>query len=827
MVPKADPDSVRLNNKALDQRQRGLKIMMRSGWLAGAMALSTGFGLGVTAPALAVDAAAETDVGGSSGALQEIVVTARKRAENIESAPLAITAFSGAELVQQNAVNLTDVAKFTPSLSFQQASYDPFSSQPTLRGQSSTDVLLESEPPIGIYIDGVYVPNSQGTAISSLLDVAQVEVLKGPQGTLYGRNTTGGAISVTTNLPNYDGFSGEATAGGGNFSSYHADVIANMPLISNVLSARVSLQRIDQGGYGEDLANDRRMGNEISTSARAALRFDPTDGVEFVLRGNYTQAESNGALQKLGYMAPFSAGNIEGAAEQAVTGKLISPAFSGSYLGVLGPALTGTATPAQLAIFGQGTAQGLANILASVPSGLYDTALSANNFVREDVAGVSLTGTFDLGGDLSLKSITGFNHFNKTFGVDSDGTVFDILDSAVPGGEFNHQDAISQEFDLNGDALAKKLKYVAGLFYFHSNGVDSNEDYALPTINPVNPSVTDASVMDTSKAIFGQATYTILDGLNFTGGVRETWESKTLGSGNYSGTGILYSCSIPVQDQIGGQCYGRFGNGYNNLSYTASLDYSVTEQTLIYLRSGSGFKAGGQNERISVGNAQFAGFAPEKVQDFETGVKTELLDKRVRFNADYYYTKYRDIQETVVVAAAGGGVTSIIANAGAAHIDGIELEVQALPIDPLLLKLAMNWTRPTITEGAPAFSDGRFENVPPFQGSAAAIYTMSTSAGDAKFGIDYTWQGLVDYQPDNHSSLAVAQYSQQPTFGLLGARVSFDLKSTKTQIAAFGQNLNNKYYLNSALDVTGAGLGYVIQHIGPPRTYGAEITQKF
>jgi iron complex outermembrane receptor protein len=139
----------------------------------------------------------------------------------------------------------------------------------------------------------------------------------------------------------------------------------------------------------------------------------------------------------------------------------------------------------------------------------------------------------------------------------------------------------------------------------------------------------------------------------------------------------------------------------------------------------------------------------------------------------------------------------------------------------------MNWTQPTITQGIEPFSDGRLSHVPPFQGSAAATYTLGTQYGDAKLTVDYTWQGLTDFEPNNHASYAIAQYSQQPAYGLLDARLSFNMKSTNTVIAAYGSNLTDKYCRDGALDTTGAGIGMVLEHIAPPRTYGAEITQKF
>jgi iron complex outermembrane recepter protein len=756
------------------------------------------------------------------------VVTARKRSENIETTPVAITAIGPEELVTEEVRAVSDIAKLAPSLSFANTLYDPFGTLVAMRGETASDNLLEFEPPVGIYVDGVYQGATLTTNIGNLLDVSQIEVLKGPQGTLYGRNTTGGAINVTTNLPDYSGVSGDVHLRGANYSTGQVDSVVNLPLVSDLLAARLGVQYTDQGGYATDIANDRRLGNAITTTVHGVLRFDPSSSVNVVLRGDYMTGQSNGALEKMVYLEEGSAANIEGAAELASAGKLISPAFSQSFLSILTPVQTGKGTPAQLDTFSEGTAAGYAGILSSIPSSPYQTALNPGTFAQIDAASTSLTSNFQFTDALSLKSITAFLHQNKSFAFDGDGTVFDIFIAAFPPdreAQTAHDNQFTQELDLNGTALDAALKYLLGFYFLHSDGQDYGTATLLPAINPATPIIVNALVGDQSTAAFAQGTYTILPRLNFTAGARETWETKQLISRNSTGEGTGYSCSEPVA--VGAPCVATYSNSYSDFSYTASLDYQLTKETFVYLRSGSGFKAGGQNERINPSNGAYANFAPEKVLDYEVGLKTQALDDRLRFNADYYHSHYTDIQQTEIVALPGGGATTIIANTGRAQIHGVELDGELLPIPELLLRAAASWMIPQYDAAVPAFSSGRLQEAPPFQGNASLTYTLATPAGDAKFNVNYSWQGLTDFGPADHDSFTAAPYSWQPTYGLLGARISFELSRTDTEIAAYGTNLTDRYHLVGAVDLTGAGLGYVIGLIGPPRMYGVELTQHF
>jgi iron complex outermembrane receptor protein len=772
------------------------------------------------------DTANSPPASGANTALAEVIVTARKRTENIERTPVAITAISPGELQTEEVRTVGDVARLTPSLSFANVFYDPFGSLVALRGEAATDNLLETEPPVGIYVDGVYQGATLGTNINSLLDVSQIEVLKGPQGTLYGRNTTGGAINVSTNLPDYSGVSGNVHVRGANYSTWQADSVVNVPLLTDLLAARLGVQYTDQGGYATDIANDRRLGNAITTTVHGVLRFDPLSGVNFVLRGDYTTGQSNGELEKMVYLQEGSAANIEGSVELASAGKLVNPTFSQSFLSALPPVLSGKGTAAQLAAFNQGIAAGYAGILASIPSNPYQTALNPGTFAKLDTGSTSLTSNFQFTDELSLKSITAFLHQNRRYAIDGSATVFDIFVATFPDREmeFTHNDQFTQELGLNGTALNDALKYLLGLYFLHSDGEDYGSAVVLPAINPDTPEINNAVVSDQSTAVFAQGTYTILPGLNFTAGARETWETKKMTSRNSTGEGPTYSCSVPVA--VGAPCVGTYSNSYSNLSYTASLDYQLGKETFVYVRSGSGFKAGGQNERINPSNGAYANFAPERVVDYEVGLKTQGFKDHLRFNADYYHSDYTDIQQTEIISIPGG-VTTIIANTGRAHIDGIELEGELLPIPELLLRASASWMIPKYETPVPAFSSGRLQEVPPFQGNVSATYTLATPAGHAKFNVNYSWQGLTDFQPVNHDSFAAAPYSMQPTYGLLGARIAFELNRTPTEIAVYGTNLTDKYHIVGAVDFTGAGLGYVVNLIGPPRMYGVELRQRF
>lgn len=788
---------------------------LRHRWTLSACMSSTALvGLiGIAAPASAQQIAPNAVRGATpadtSTGIAEIVVTARKTAENIQKAPLAITAFSGTDIVQKQITGLRDLSKYTPGLRFDAASYDTFATYVTIRGVTATDVLLVSEPAVGIYVDGIYQGTTQATGLGDIYDVDRIEVLKGPQGTLYGRNSTGGAVSVYTALPSYSGYGGKIRFGYGNYDTVQGAGEVNIPLLADKAALRLvgqSFYRAD--GFGRDVTNDRPLDTLQSESFRGALRLDPTNRLDVVIRADYTHAFSTGKIAKLvGVQNPLP---VAVAASAGFQLGLIS-SFSDLFTK---PGIFDTIRNA---------------ILADVPPGTYDAAYSqgANYENKLDAYGQSATISYNLSDAATIKSITGYRRLTKYFPADPDASPLRLVDPLQTTLDVKQ---VTQELQLTGALFENRLKYVLGGYFYNSSGHDGAVVNALAPINPTNPNITDATVDDTSYAGYAQATYTIIRGLNITGGVRYTDETKTLTSRNRNAAG----CQVPpVNLPPSGECIGVFNSPFTNVSYTASVDYQVTPETLLYFRTSKGFKAGGVNERGTSAAGTFAPFGPETLVDYELGLKTDLFDRRLRVDSALFTSTYSGIQQTVVVSGPGGNPISIIANTGKARIDGGELEVIAKPVPELVMRGSYALTAARITQGFQAGnSDNLIQGVARNQASGSFVYTLPTSFGNVQGGLSYSYQSRVDFQPSNHlvggAAVGVpASLSQQAPYGLLDGRIAMHVDKGDFDVAIYGRNLTNKYYIAGALDLSSSGLGIVVAYPGDPRTFGFEVSKKF
>ena len=265
------------------------------------------------------DSRADTDSRVDSGALEEIVVTARKRSEDLQRTPISITAFTKQDLENHGVVSVSSLASQTPSLSFQSSPYDPIGSYIGMRGQQATDIVITQTPPVGIYVDDVYYPTTLATQLENFQGVEQIEVLKGPQGTLYGRNTTGGAIKITTKMPDYSGVNGDVKIGYGRSNAQTASATVNLPIIDNRVAMTLGGQYAKDDGYGRDLSNGADLQNNKSEAFRGALRLDLTDKLQIVVRGEWAHAVSTQGIEDLVYVVPgFSIASAAVAAQIGV-----------------------------------------------------------------------------------------------------------------------------------------------------------------------------------------------------------------------------------------------------------------------------------------------------------------------------------------------------------------------------------------------------------------------------------------------------------------------------------------------------------------------------
>lgn len=654
---------------------------LRANYLSHAALLGLAVGtFGFAAPALAQDSAGEVAISeeeqesASPASDGMIVVTARRREESLQEAPVAISAFS-AEMLQDRQIQQTaDLERITPSLQFKpagQLSGNSAASVVFIRGIGQLDPTAAVDPGVGIYIDEVYVGRSVGGTIE-FGDIESVEVLRGPQGTLFGRNTIGGAILVQTREPEFGELSARGRFRVGEYDLVEGFAAVNLP-ITDTVAARVSGGFRNRDGYVIRAFDGLDLGNEDSVTVNGALRFEPSPDFELQLRADYTKRDENGA--------PFVFAGIN---EQAPVPAIVSVAAGC-------PGATIPFAPLQ-----PGDPQfGAPNVpLIDDPRcandfqdlGNFTNGGTADVLSTSEVWGISGTATLDLSDSLLLKSITAYRSTESRGIRDADNTPFLIITTDV-GSE---SEQFSQELQLQYDS--GPLNGILGAYYFDE---DTFERATVPLSFPPNVPGLIASVLSggppgrdlqystlqtKSWAVFGEANVELTDALELSGGLRYTRDRK-----DYTGVVFnLFPANQPDPDPLptdiipeGGPLYIRPNPNqetFSALTGSASIAYEVAPWLNTYASYSRSFKSGGFNTRY---NAPPPGFEPvpfdeETVDSYEIGAKMEAGDFRLNLAA--FQADYGNIQ-----LVFRQGVVPLLFNAGEARIRGFEAEASYRP----------------------------------------------------------------------------------------------------------------------------------------------------
>ncbi|HRE42336.1 MAG TPA: TonB-dependent receptor [Terricaulis sp.] len=730
----------------------------------------------------------------AAAGLEEITVTARRREENLQDTPISVTALTGEALEAMNIQDLQRISNFAPGL---QISALPGSAgvSVSIRGISASDPILTNEPSIGIYTDGVYV-NPLGAGKADLLDIERIEVLRGPQGTLFGRNTTGGAMQIYTRRPSSEaGVEARASYASDN------DTLARLTLSTGDFlpgwRAMLTYQHRQNDGWVDntDRPGDRDPGASQSQSIRVAVQGDIGD-----LTVDYT-----GGMVRRRDVAPHT---------QIVFALPDYAALGATSVGLGGDTLRISDKPLNTIR------------LASAPRGVGDTEEH------------TLALTYEIAPEISIRSITGWRSFDNdetyVFGS-TRGLTLPVLDPVtfLPIGvqtgllpstahQTRHFDQFSQEFQISSEL--ERLQYTAGLYYY-----DFSYDEQLP--QQVVASISGASALvipgnsayfgeTRSTAVFGQASYTppiLNDNLEVTVGVRYTEDDKEV-------TITAFPPSGPVQNTV--------AQSYNNTSFNITLDYNFTSDLAMYLRYGTGYRAGGINARAFRGQP----YLPEEATVHEIGVKSEWWDRRLRFNASLYQTDYDNFQTggPMGVDPDAGFVTDTI-NAGRARYRGFEAELTIAPIEGLTLVADVAVVDPEFKSfdfgGADVSDVARFIYISEEQFHLGAHYQFAPwSFGTLSMHVDYSHMSGPYFSV--FAPTIIAPGTQDPTHGEdreeLSARLTLgDIAIARgvAEISLFGQNLTDDRYKTTAVDF--GALGFVAGAFNRPRVIGIEARLSF
>jgi iron complex outermembrane recepter protein len=576
-----------------------------------------------------------------SGGLEEIVVTAQRREQDLQTVPIAISAFTAVELEKRQITKTLDLVNFVPNMIGSNNTSLGTANTYSIRALNNTESIPTFDPPVGTYVDDVYITRQNANNFS-FFDVERVEVLRGPQGTLFGRNTTGGAVVVIMRKPQ-ETFGGFAEAGFGRYGRIEARASADMPINDKVLT-KLSGFYANDDGFTKNLTTNERINDENSKGIRGALRFLPSDGLTWDLSLEYINTQQ---------------GNIANVYDP-VTGDRITR--SGLKAGTTGTAFKGL-------LSGEKQDWGLHNT-AKVFSAISNVQWAVNS-------------------DLSVNFITGFRGLSHEFMTDRLTTV-----TFPTGGAVNATDGLydqySQEVKFDGSFADGKFDYVAGLFYlYEDNETDFADGNNTNATTGVLTTFADRVLRNKTRsaAAYAQFDYNATDQLKLTAGLRYTDEMKKVDfqpnanpripPANVFSTANIVAGGIPVRRKTK-LWTPRF-----------ALDYQLTDDALLFATATRGFKSGGWNARGTNPGA-IQPFDPEIVWNYEAGARTDWADNRVRFNITGFYMDVKDFQ---LPAASLNPVTGqtlfITGNFAGIKNYGVENELTVAPTDNLNVFVAV------------------------------------------------------------------------------------------------------------------------------------------
>ena len=704
--------------------------------------------------------AAETAYSAAT-ALEEITVTARKREEGLQSAPLAVSAFTGEGLDYRGVSKIDSLAKFTPSLVIQNNPGDGGSNASAaiyIRGIGQSDFIPTVEPGVGLYVDGVYIARSVG-AILDLVDVERVEVLRGPQGTLFGRNTIGGAISITTQKP-ADEFAGRVEATLGSAERIDLKATVDIPL-SDSLSIKASAASFSRDGYVLHTVDGRELGDDDTLTGRLAARWRPTDDLEINWSLDSTRDRENGpAMVNIALLQPTD------------------PGYLSTFMALNSVLVTGDpfscATPAFL------------NDPACYNSQYVNAATGENRGTARQYSDLDLLGT-SLAIDwtiseLTLRSITAYRDVDSQFARDIDesplqiGHVWDDL----------QQHQFSQEFQALGAAFGSRLDWILGAYYFEEKADNPNELEFL-----VADFLSGGRTSNEAWALFGQGTWALSEAFKLTVGMRYTDENKKFTPDQRItavnvpasifpfpvGTPLLPSDTVPID--------------ISEWTPMANLAWQPTDDLLTYVSYSEGFKSGGFTQRIFPPEPSVPTFKPEFVEVYEAGFKLTAFDQRLRLNGAVFHTKYDDLQIAITNLTRVG---PFIENAAKATITGFELEATAAPGQGWLLEAGAGYLDPEykdIDTGATEVTlDSKFARISRWTASAAVSNELPLgSRGMLVPRLDWS------YRSSFYSDALNSPQIRQESYYLLDANVTWRDEEDRYNLVLGATNLTDEKYM--------------------------------
>jgi iron complex outermembrane receptor protein len=686
----------------------------------------------------------------------EVIVTSAKRQTLLQKTPMAISAFSTAALERSSIKDVTDLAAYTPGLSASTNVGGTYA----IRGISSDLLSISADSSVSTYVDGVYMTRQTSNQIP-FVDVQQIEVLRGPQGTIYGRNATGGVINFITKAPS-DTFNGSVSFGLGNLNQIQGGLMLTGPLIKDRVLFRVSASSTRRDGFitNVGLPGSRKYDDENNQSYRGKLLFNVADNLKITLAADLYKQHQDFPIDQVLALGSAGAGAI-------------------------------------------------------LPTGKFEAAFNlADTYDDRNLLGTSATIKWSPNDSMEVVSITAYRDTLTEFLTDDDATTLSVSNVHLR----ETDKAYSQELYARSTGNSK-LNYLVG-----ANFLSQISGQNLSDSSPAETDYLPAESTTKAWAVYGQLDYAVTERLKITAGVRYSSEDRTMVNA------IYYDVGAGVQNAFGPLARKA---SFNAVTPNFTVDYKLSDKTLIYALAARGFKSGGF---ASLGTSPLA-FKPEFVWNFETGLKTSMYDGRARFNIAAFHADYTNLQRRTGATLA----TITLENAAAAKIDGVEVETVLAPTRHWTINAAYSYldakyedyqTALPGTSSLTQLAGLTMERSPKHKFSVINSVVVPLSAGDLELNGGLTYQSLVTSRTGKLTPGTVpgtvydpALYEQKG-YSLADASIKFSPNNSHWSIQVYGKNLGNKEYFvhkEGQINAAAAASGYS----GLPRTYGVRLKADF
>jgi iron complex outermembrane receptor protein len=737
----------------------------------------------------------------STAALEEIVVTARRREEGLQSVPVAVSVLTGEELVEQGGMKIDAIGKIAPNVHFEAAGGTSGVKSPVIfiRGMGQNDFIPVEDPAVGIYLDGVYMGRNIGS-VFDLIDIERIEVLRGPQGTLFGRNTIGGAVNIISKTPD-DTLGGSVRISGGDEGYLEGQATLNVPMGEGV-GARFSAFKRERDGYVKALQHDDlELGSDDIWGIRGRFRADIGETFTLDIAADYSKSkETPGAISPIAGIGGFNG-------EVITLGPPVQP-FAGAWNTLYSGNPVACATAA-----GQATNQACYGPVWNTNDPYEVNSSYRNNDGEQidpkqhvEVWGGNVTATWQLG-PVELKSITSYREFDIGLYNDLDFSPYILF---ANNHDLYEQEQWSQEFQLSGEALDGRMNYVVGYYYFDEEGHEAIfNQIATPISGPPDFffQYLDRFIDNDSQAVFGQVNFDLTDVLTLTVGARYTESDKHFNM-------ITERAVGPILDQFGDLTTKEF-------TPLVTLAWDITDAVMAYATYSEGYRDGSYAARFTGAvPTPLPNYDPEYVTNYEIGIKSTLMDGRMRLNATAFVMDYEDMQ--INASSDAVATSSTKANLGDATISGLELELSALLMENLtvsvnagLLHDKIDSLKGTLISNTIVIDkDSDLPNTPDWTLSLMGKYDIPFNNGAVlSFRADYVIKDDYYSRAENIPELLIDDYRNLNLSGI------FLSPNGSWELGVGVRNATDESYYQSATPFATFGLSFG-QPVRPRTVYG-------